>query len=566
MRIDIHGLPQKITLDTATAGGGIDFRELGGQFFSKILTLPAGRYAARVQIIFSEAAAGETITIVARRLSDGTVLDSLELSADPAKGASVDDLLLCFHVAEKQNIEIYGKTEAHCSTTLLRYITVIETQESEIDIENFYFKYEHQISISDLSCVILGTTAICNASCIHCPTNKDYRRGFPHGYMDFQLFSKIIMELRDGGYSGWFLFGLFGEPLEDRYFEQRLRLIKQLLPAAQISVATNCGVYDPEKHAFLLDFADTIGVHVEGISPQIYNRFMHPLKADKVFPKIISLLTADKSKKVHITTPVHKGNLAEVPNLRRFFDAYGAAAPHFTHLGNRSWDGGPWSELALAPVGGWCHPKELRTFVIDWDGAVLACCFDFAKAGKLGDLSRQSIDDVLRSDTWLEMSETHRTKSWSKKAACSRCRYDHATVVETMVHGLVATEDRTQKIPPSAFHLVKEVGRDEGGGNIRVGGAAADGIVIFGPYRRIAAGRYKVSHFIDVLKPGENGYLEIDAVANGTHRAATKSYHVKRPGPVELTLEFESDGSVSELRVTKIDVEFVHRGALLQQL
>ncbi len=85
---------------------------------------------------------------------------------------------------------------------------------------------------------------------------------------------------------------------------------------------------------------------------------MHPLKADRVFPKILSLLNSDKSNKVHITTPVHKGNLGEIPNIRRYFEAHGAGDPHFTHIGNRSWEAGPWSELALAPVGGYCYPDE----------------------------------------------------------------------------------------------------------------------------------------------------------------------------------------------------------------
>lgn len=565
MRIDIHGSPQKVKLHPATAGAAIDLQKLGGQFFSEVLSLPAGTYAARVQIIFSEAAAGEHIAVMVRRLSDGVILDRLDLAADPAIGASTDDLLLRFHIAEVQKVEICGWTDAHCRTTLLRYLTVIDAPRGIVDPEDFYFKHDHQTSIKDLSCVIFGTTAICNASCLHCPTNKIHRRGFPHGYMDLQLFSNIITELRDGGYPGWFLFGLFGEPLEDRYFEQRLRLIKQHLPEAQISVATNCGVYDPQKHAFILDLADIIGVHVEGISPQVYNRFMHPLKADRVFPKIISLLNADKSKKVHITTPVHKGNLAEIPDLRRFFDAYGAAAPHFTHLGNRSWDGGPFGELALAPSGGWCHPKELRTFVIDWDGTVLACCFDFAKEGKLGDLSRQSIAEVLSSDAWLAMSEIHRTKSWSKKPACSRCRGDNPRTIDDIVQGLFSREDRAQKILPNVFHIVEGVARNEEG-DIQVGTAVADGIVIYGPYRRIPAGRYRVSHFIDVGKSVAEGYIEIDAVANSTRRVANKGYPINRPGPAELTLEFESNGSVSELRLAKTAVEFVYKGALLQQL
>jgi radical SAM protein with 4Fe4S-binding SPASM domain len=415
--------------------------------------------------------------------------------------------------------------------------------------------------------VIFGTTAVCNASCLHCPTNKDYRRDFPHGYMNFDLFTKIITELAEGGYPGWFLFGLFGEPLEDPLFERRLRLIKQYLPKARISVATNCGVYDPQKHAFIVDLADDIGVHVEGIAREVYDRFMHPLKSDRVFPKIVSLLSIDKANKVHITTPVHKGNLAEIPSLRRYFETYGATDPHFTNIGNRSWEGGPWSELALAPVGGWCHPSDLRTFVVDWDGAVLACCLDFAKSARLGDLSEQSVNEVLNGAAWSEMFEIHRTKSWAKKPACSRCRCDQAHVVQDLVQTLLAPDDRSQRLSARLFHLSPGVTRDDDGGRISVGEEAANGIVIYGPYRRISAGRYRVSHFLDVVKLGSpDGFIQIDIVEGGAKLIAFKGYPINRTGSMELDLEFESDGSITEFRVAKTGVEFVHKGALVHQL
>lgn len=385
--------------------------------------------------------------------------------------------------------------------------------------------------------------------------------------MKFDLFAKIIDELAEGSYPGWFLFGLFGEPLEDPLFERRLRLIKRRLPKARISVATNCGVYDPVKHGFIVDLVDDIGVHVEAITEEVYDRLMHPLRAGRVFPKIVSLISTDKSNKVHITTPVHKGNLSEVPNLRRYFETYGVGEPHFTHIGNRSWEGGPWSELTLAPTGGWCHPSDLRTFVVDWDGAVLACCLDFSKSARLGELSKQSVNDVLNSAAWSEMFEVHRTKSWAKKSACSSCRYDHADVVQEIVQTLLAPQDRSQRLSARMFHLTPGVTRDDDSNKISVGEEAANGIVIYGPYRRITPGRYRVSHFLDVVKlAASEGYIEIDVVKNGAQRIALKGYPIRYAGPLELDLEFESDGSITEFRVAKVGVEFRHSGALVHQL
>ena len=135
--------------------------------------------------MFYEAAAGETITVTARLPADGRILDQTTLGATPDNRAMLDDLYLRFDLAAEQNVEICGHAEAHCSTSLLRYLTLISSDDEALDPEAFSFQGVARPGISDLSCVIFGTTAVCNASCLHCPTNKDYRRDFPHGYMDF---------------------------------------------------------------------------------------------------------------------------------------------------------------------------------------------------------------------------------------------------------------------------------------------------------------------------------------------------------------------------------------------
>src|SRR5262249_28420140 len=276
---------------------------------------------------------------------------------------------------------------------------------------------------------------------------------------------------------------------------------------------------------------------------EIYNRFMHPLKAERVFPKIISLLSIDRGKKVHITTPVHKGNLAEVGDIQKFFEGYGARQPHFTQIGNRSWEEGPWNQLALAPVGNWCTPDALRTLVIDWDGAVLGCCLDFSKSARLGNLTKQSIREVMNSKPWLEMFDIHRTKSWSQKEACSRCRSDLCETTETIVQPFRDTGTRTQHFTGEVFSVVAGVTRDAAG-KICVGEQAPDGLVIYGPYRRLAPGHYRVGHFLEVTKVRRRkASIDIDIVVDGARRIDIKHYPISKQGGLELDLEFESGGS-----------------------
>jgi len=70
MRIEITNRPQRPKKDPF---GGFGDRA-SGQFFSEFVTLPPGRYWARVQVVFSEKARGERLTLTARRAVDEEVL------------------------------------------------------------------------------------------------------------------------------------------------------------------------------------------------------------------------------------------------------------------------------------------------------------------------------------------------------------------------------------------------------------------------------------------------------------------------------------------------------------
>jgi hypothetical protein len=60
--------------------------------------------------------------------------------------------------------------------------------------------------------------------------------------------------------------------------------------------------------------------------------------------------------------------------------------------------------------------------------------------------------------------------------------------------------------------------------------------------------------------------IETDIVVDGVRRIAIKHHPIWRHGGLELDMEFESDGSITEFRVAKVGVEFVHNGAIVQEI
>ncbi len=68
MRIEICNRPQRPVADLSPQ---LLTEGWGGQFFSETVHLEPGRYGVRVQVVFSDQAAGELMTVTASSLNPG---------------------------------------------------------------------------------------------------------------------------------------------------------------------------------------------------------------------------------------------------------------------------------------------------------------------------------------------------------------------------------------------------------------------------------------------------------------------------------------------------------------
>jgi hypothetical protein len=124
------------------------------------------------------------------------------------------------------------------------------------------------------------------------------------------------------------------------------------------------------------------------------------------------------------------------------------------------------------------------------------------------------------------------------------------------------------EIPSSAFSIVMRKARDTGSA-ILSNPRAADGHVIYGPYARVPAGRYRIRPHIDVEQCPTGGHLLLDV--NATDKSvvvAARRIKITDQGPLGCDLEFalESDAQL-EFRVSKEGpVAFKHAGVTLQAL
>jgi tetratricopeptide (TPR) repeat protein len=279
--------------------------------------------------------------------------------------------------------------------------------------------------------VAFGTTGLCNASCLHCPTGKAETDHVPRQTMPMPLFRRSveIMAELDLVVRTQISFGLFGDALLDPHVVERAALIADLLPDAYLSVNTNGAAYSPERHRALATMNGVLALHVESLIPETYNTLMAPLRLERMLPKFEQIL-ADFPGKVHVSVPVSRLNRAELPAIQDWFRQRGAARVAFDGLSSRcAEDRTRFDSLALNPVPIRCRPEALDDLVIDCDGLVLICCQDFRRSEPIGDLRETHLADVLIAAERQRARVQFAHGLHHERRTCSRCfgdpRMDH---------------------------------------------------------------------------------------------------------------------------------------------
>lgn len=82
------------------------------------------------------------------------------------------------------------------------------------------------------------TSTFCNRTCSWCP-NGHNERGRTRQYMASEVWDSLLVDLRSRGYSGWFAFHNYNEPLADPAIYRRIADARVALPDASLAIYTN---------------------------------------------------------------------------------------------------------------------------------------------------------------------------------------------------------------------------------------------------------------------------------------------------------------------------------------
>jgi radical SAM protein with 4Fe4S-binding SPASM domain len=264
-------------------------------------------------------------------------------------------------------------------------------------------------------------TNLCNLRCITCP---GARSATPRGYMDMDLFEKIISEAAQIGVKRIHLY-LRGEPTLHPKILEMIASIKA--KGLAVHLVTNGTRLTPEFAAGLLaagvNNADQLTVSILGHSKASHEATMVGIDHDAVVRNITGLMNL--RKELRVNGPVVEVLFNAPPQNQHesddFLDFWHGKVDH-ARLGSYSIEFQEYKRDAVNSVVRTepCN-AVIERMTVFWNGLVAQCNGDVDGDFAIGDLNADPITDVWNCERLRKVREAHRTGQLDEFPGCLHC-------------------------------------------------------------------------------------------------------------------------------------------------
>lgn len=257
-----------------------------------------------------------------------------------------------------------------------------------------------------LKYVSLEAHTVCNQSCYFCPVSIDPRKDH---FMSMELYETIVSQLAEykDSIEGVFMIN-YNEPTVDKNFVDQVRILKKygLIPA----VNTNATGLTPSRVDALMDMGGVgyLSVNLSTMHREAYrsdrggDHIKNVMKnldyvKDKPFAEIMDIAVLGKGDKVHIQDFKEIAEYFADSNFNvKFFTVRDRAG--YLAVGRRT--GNPHKKLKGCSMIG---SRPIQHLHINPKGEAFLCCEDYENTYIVGDLNKQSINEILTGPEMMKM-------------------------------------------------------------------------------------------------------------------------------------------------------------------
>ncbi|HJR65510.1 MAG TPA: radical SAM protein [Gemmatimonadaceae bacterium] len=284
----------------------------------------------------------------------------------------------------------------------------------------------------------LQTINACNASCVMCPYPL-FKKEFPRGRMDDELFEKIIAEIADRPEVHTFVPMLQNEPFLDKKLFDRIARFKQVTRGrVEVELVTNGAFLTAEAIERIRDVElDVLDISLDAVSKATYERIRIGLDFEEVIAGVERVIDAQLPRtSVFVRLVKLRDNAAEVREFATRWRARGI--PVFIYTANNRVGALPEFDEKLRltreqvplihRIGrraarawlGHC-PAPFATTDILHDGSVLLCTHDWARKEILGNVRDQTIAEIWNGERMREIRAAVYRRDYETLPACRNC-------------------------------------------------------------------------------------------------------------------------------------------------
>lgn len=263
--------------------------------------------------------------------------------------------------------------------------------------------------------ITIEVTNKCAAKCIMCPREKMIQK---LDVMSFDLYKKIVIDAFNLGVDVIDLCG-YGDVFLDKGLIEKLKFTKEINSKSKIYISTTGNAMTPKYHDDILRYVDILKFSIYGTTKAVYEKVMGGIKFEKSYENIIQFLNKNKNKIVYT-----EGNFILMDENKDEMDEWisfweSKLSEIYVWKPHNYVDGRNYRKLDKSIQKSCGRPLEggLNVAV---DGNAHVCCFDYNKHLVVGDLNKDTINEVIKSSKMKYIQNKHRNNDF-EGLICENC-------------------------------------------------------------------------------------------------------------------------------------------------
>jgi len=249
-----------------------------------------------------------------------------------------------------------------------------------------------------------------NKCSLHCPECYARTSPRPQGFMDWNLFTKIVDEAQKIGVTRLGL-NYAGEPTLHPQFSKMVDYVSG--KGFRVGFATNGTVITKEIIKSIVEgdvYSINFSVHSKPLYETIYNN-------------IQSLKTKRKLKKplIGVSLNYHGQSVEELNAERKYWLNVADGFRLIPTIVNMNWKHTPPNYRLVNNGPKYCL-QPMTYLAALWDGKATICCRDIGQENAFGDLTKYTLTETWNSNSHLTMLKHITSNTFPKGSLCSRCK------------------------------------------------------------------------------------------------------------------------------------------------